>query len=71
MMKSRGMRWTKEKTSSYRILIEKTEAMRRPGRLCMDGRIILILMLEKWDWVVWNGLNWLRIEASDRLLATC
>jgi hypothetical protein len=34
----------------------------------VGGRIILGLILEKWDGVVWTGLIWLRIWTSGKLL---
>jgi hypothetical protein len=30
----------------------------------VDGRIILKLILRKWDVGVWTGLGWLRIETG-------
>jgi hypothetical protein len=53
--------WNGEKTSLYRILIGKTEAMGRLGRL----------YIRRWEDNInarEMGLIWLRIEASDRLL---
>jgi hypothetical protein len=34
---------------------------RNPG---VDGRIILRLILRKWDVEIWTGLSWLRIETG-------
>jgi hypothetical protein len=36
--------------------------------LDVSGRIILKLILEIQDWVVWTGLYWLRILTGGRLL---
>jgi hypothetical protein len=35
---------------------------------CVDGRIILKWIFEKWNWGAWNGSIWLRIGTGDGLL---
>jgi hypothetical protein len=41
---------------------------RKERDLEADGRIILGLILEKWDGVIWTELIWLRIRTNGRLL---
>jgi hypothetical protein len=69
MMKSRRMTWAghvervREKRNPYRILVGKPEgknSLRRPRRVM----IILKLILEKWDGLVWSGFTWFRIRTS-------
>jgi hypothetical protein len=36
--------------------------------LVVDGRLILIWILEKWGWKAWTGFIWLKIETSGGLL---
>jgi hypothetical protein len=36
--------------------------------LCVDGRIILKLILGQWFWSVWIGLIWLGIGTGGGLL---
>jgi hypothetical protein len=63
MMKSRRMTWAghveyvREKRNPYRILVGKPEekkSLGRPRRV----RIILKLILEKWDGMGWDGMGW-------------
>jgi hypothetical protein len=42
--------------------------LRPLGRARLGGKIILKLILEKKDGVIWTRLNWLRIRASGGLL---
>ena len=35
---------------------------------CVDGRIILKWIFEKWNWGAWTGSIWLRIGTGGRLL---
>jgi len=37
-------------------------------KLCVNERIVLKLILEKWFGKTWTGLIWLRIWGSGRLM---
>jgi hypothetical protein len=52
----------------YRILVRTPKGKRPVGRSSVDGRIILKLILETWDELVWTGLMWFRIGSSRGLL---
>jgi hypothetical protein len=71
MIKSRRMRWAGhvarmvEKRNAYRILVGKPEGKRllgRPRRRWLDN--IKIYLRE----IGWDGMDWLRIRTSGRLL---
>jgi hypothetical protein len=59
-----------EKRNAYRLLVGKPEGKRsleRPRRRCVDNTV-LRLILERWDWVMWTGLVWLRIGTGGEPL---
>jgi hypothetical protein len=70
MIKLRRMRWAGhvahiwEKMNKYRILVGKPEG-KRPH---ISGRMILKLILENQDGVLWTGFIWLRIGIGGGLL---
>jgi hypothetical protein len=75
IIKSRRMRWAGhvarmgEKMNAYRLLTGKREGKRPLGRpRYVGGWIILGLILERWDGVMWTGLIWLRIGTGGELL---
>jgi hypothetical protein len=75
IIKSRRMRWAGhvarmgEKINAYRLLVAKAEGKRPLGRpRRVGGWIILVLILERWDGVMWIGLVWLRIGTGGELL---
>jgi hypothetical protein len=45
-----------EKRNVYRVFLGKPERKRKLEDLNLDGRIILKWILEKYDWLVLNGL---------------
>jgi len=45
--------------NTYRGFVEKHEAERPPGRLGIDGRVILKLILKQQDGMAWTGRMWL------------
>ena len=45
----------------YRVLVGKPEERDYLGDPGVDGRIVLIWTLWKWDVGVWTGSSWLRI----------
>jgi hypothetical protein len=50
-----------EESGVHRVLVGKPEGKSRWGDLDVDGRIILIWMFRKLEWVVGAGWSWLRI----------
>jgi len=53
-----------ERRGAYRILVGKPEGkdhLEEPG---VDGRIILIWILMKWNVEAWTGLFWLKIRTG-------
>jgi hypothetical protein len=38
--------------------------------MVIDGRIILMQILKKWDKRMWTGLNWLRTDSTGVLFPT-
>jgi hypothetical protein len=54
--------------NAYRLLMEKPQGNRPPGRPLRSGWIILKWMSEIQNGVVLAGLIWLRIETSGELL---
>jgi hypothetical protein len=57
-----------EKRNAYRLLVGKPEGKRPLGRPRRRWVVILGLILERWDWVMWAGLVWLRIGTGGELL---
>ena len=53
-----------ERKVVYRALVGKPEGKNHLGDPGADGRIILRLIVRKWDVVVWTGSSWLRMEAA-------
>jgi hypothetical protein len=45
-----------EKRGVYSVLVGKPDGNRRLGRPSLEGKIILRLIVRKWD--VGNGLDW-------------
>jgi hypothetical protein len=45
--------------NTYRGFVERCEAERPLGRLGIDGRIILKLILKQQDGMAWTGCVWL------------
>ena len=45
----------------YRDLVGKPEGKSHLGDPCVDGRVILRWIFNKWDVWAWTGLIWLRI----------
>jgi hypothetical protein len=41
--------------------VRKPEELRSLGDLCLEGRIILKRILEKYGMKMWTGFNWLRL----------
>jgi hypothetical protein len=57
-----------EKRNTYRILVGKPDGKRPLGRQNLSGWIILELILERQDGIVWIGLICLRIGTTGGLL---
>jgi hypothetical protein len=57
-----------EKRNTYRILVRKPNGKRPLRRPRRSGWVILKLILEKQDGVVWTGLIYFRIGTSGGLL---
>jgi hypothetical protein len=72
--KSRRMRWVGhvarmgEKRNAYRLLVGKPEGKRPLGRPRRMWWIIFVLILKRWDGVMWTRLVWLRIGTGGELL---
>jgi hypothetical protein len=70
MINSRRMRWawhavrTGEKRNAYRILVGRPEGKRPLERAKLCVWIILKWILERYNWMVWIGLIWLRIGTN-------
>jgi len=58
----------REQTNTYRVSVDKPERKRPLGRPCVDGIIILKLILKKYDNTLWGGLIWVGITTSGELL---
>jgi hypothetical protein len=56
-----------EKKNAYRLLVGKPEGKSPLGRPRHRG-IILGLILERWDGVMWTGFVWLRIGTGGEPL---
>jgi hypothetical protein len=56
-----------EKRREEKLLVIKPEG-KRPLERTRSRWIILGLILERWDRVMWTGLVWLRIEIGGELL---
>jgi hypothetical protein len=50
------------------ILAGTPEEKKQLGRIGLDGRIILKIILKKYDVMVWTGFIWLRVGTSGGLL---
>jgi hypothetical protein len=48
-----------EMRNAYKILARNSYGKNHSKKLCMDGMIILKLILGKNGWGVWTGLMWL------------
>jgi hypothetical protein len=48
--------------------VGKPEGKGRLEDLDVCGKIVLKLIVEKYNWVVWTALTWLRIGKNSRLL---
>jgi hypothetical protein len=57
-----------EKRNAYRLLVGNPEGKSPLGRQEVGGWIILGLILERWDEVMWTGLVRLRIGTGGELL---
>jgi hypothetical protein len=74
MIKSRRMRWAGhvtrmgEKRNAYRRLVGKPKVRDHWEDLDVGGWTIIKWILERYDWMVWIGLIWLRIGTSGGLL---
>jgi hypothetical protein len=55
-------------TIAYSILVRKPEGKLPLGKTDVDGWVILIWILAKWDGVVWAVFIWLRIGTRGGLL---
>jgi hypothetical protein len=53
---------------AYPVLVGKSEGKRPLGNLAVDGRIILKLILQKFDIKAWDGFIWPEIGTSSGLL---
>jgi hypothetical protein len=51
-----------------RFWLENCKGRNHLEDLDIDGKLLLELILEKWDGKVWTGCIWLRIGTSGRLL---
>jgi hypothetical protein len=58
----------RDKWNAYRILLGSQKERDHQEDLDIGGRIILRLILEREDGVVWTGLIWLRLETGGGLL---
>jgi hypothetical protein len=74
IIKSRMIIWERnvarigEKRNLYRLLVGKLEGNTPLRRQDVGGWIILRLIFERWDGVMWTELVWMRIETSGMLL---
>jgi hypothetical protein len=50
-----------ERIGAYRILVEKLEGKRQCERPVYRRGDNIKMVLQKWRWVAWTGLIWLRI----------
>jgi hypothetical protein len=57
-----------DKRNAYRLLVGKPEGNGPIGRPTRRSWIILGWILERWDRVMWTGLDWLRIGTFGELL---
>jgi hypothetical protein len=61
-------RCTGERSSAYRVLLEKLRETDHLEDLGIDRSIILRWIFGKWDGVASTGLIWLRIQTGGRHL---
>jgi hypothetical protein len=57
-----------EKRNAYRLLVGKPGGKRPLGRPRHRWADTIIMILERWDGVMWTGLVWLRIGTGGELL---
>jgi hypothetical protein len=57
-----------EMRNAYRILVKMPEGKRSLGKLGVDERIILKLILQEQNVKMWSEFNWLRIVYIGDLL---
>jgi hypothetical protein len=48
--------------------VRKHEELKSLGDLCLEGRIILKKILEKYGMKMWTGFNWLRLRPDVSFL---
>jgi hypothetical protein len=54
---------------AYRVLVGRRRGKNHLVDLGVDGRIILIFILKKWNGEAWTGLTWFRIRTGGWLLS--
>jgi hypothetical protein len=59
---------TVEKGNVYSLLVVKSEGKRPLGSPRSRWIDNIKMDFQRWDWVVWTGLVWLRIGAGEELL---
>jgi hypothetical protein len=57
-----------ETRNAYRLLVGEIEGKRPLGKPRRSGWIILGEILERWDWVMWTGLVWIKTGTGGELL---
>ena len=57
-----------EKKRTHRFRLGSLRERDQVEDLCIDGRVISIQILKKYDGRTWTGLIWLRKGTSGRLL---